>query len=80
MSREEQPGNPAPLTKGEQSVLLAMGRGLDDNEIAQELAIARSTVASRLQHAYEKLGVTTRLEALSALVERVIFGKPYNWL
>ena len=75
-----QPGHVAPLTPGEQSVLLAMSRGLSQEEIARELAIEKSAVGSRLQRAYEKLGVTTRLEALSALVERVLFGKPYNWL
>jgi DNA-binding NarL/FixJ family response regulator len=68
------------LTPREQEVLPAMGRGLSNAEIAGELSIGRGTVRFHLTHPYGKLGVATRLEALSALVERAVFGNPYDWL
>jgi DNA-binding CsgD family transcriptional regulator len=37
-------------------------------------------VKFHLRHAYEKLGVSTRLDALRVLVEHTIFGNPYDWL
>jgi DNA-binding NarL/FixJ family response regulator len=68
------------LTPREEAVLLAMGRGLSNAEIARELSIGKGTVKFHLHHAYDKLGVATRLEALRVLVERAIFGNPYDWL
>src|SRR6266508_2895630 len=68
------------LTPREEAVLLAMGRGLSNAEIARELSIGKGTVKFHLHHAYDKLGVATRLEALRVLVERAIFGHPYDWL
>jgi DNA-binding CsgD family transcriptional regulator len=37
-------------------------------------------VKFHLHHAYDKLGVATRLEALRVLVDRAIFGNDYDWL
>ncbi|SRR6266852_4662374 len=68
------------LTPREEAVLLAMGRGLSNAEIARELSIGKATVKFHLHHAYEKLDVATRLDALRVLVERAIFGNDYNWL
>jgi DNA-binding NarL/FixJ family response regulator len=68
------------LTPREEAVLQAMGRGLSNAEIARELSIGKGTVKFHLHHAYDKLGVATRLEALRVLVERAIFGHPYDWL
>jgi DNA-binding NarL/FixJ family response regulator len=68
------------LTPREQAVLQALGRGLSNAQIAGELSIAKGTVKFHLHHAYDKLGVATRLEALRVLVERAIFGNPYDWL
>jgi DNA-binding NarL/FixJ family response regulator len=68
------------FTPREEAVLQALGRGLSNAEIARELAIGTTTVRAHLVNAYGKLGVSTRLEAFSALVERAIFGNPYNWL
>lgn len=68
------------LTPREEAVLMAMGRGLSNAEIARELSIGKATVKFHLKHAYDKLGVATRLEALRVLVERAIFGTPYDWL
>jgi LuxR family maltose regulon positive regulatory protein len=61
-------------------VLLAMGRGLSNEEIARELLIAKGTVKFHLYHAYDKLGVATRLEAFRVMVERALLGNPYDWL
>jgi two-component system nitrate/nitrite response regulator NarL len=68
------------LTPREEAVLQALGRGLSNAEIAQDLSIANGTVKFHLRHAYEKLGVATRLDALRVMVERGIFGNPYDWL
>lgn len=68
------------LTPREEAVLLAMGRGLSNAEIARELLIAKGTVKFHLYHAYDKLGVATRLEAFRVMVERALLGNPYDWL
>jgi DNA-binding NarL/FixJ family response regulator len=68
------------LTPREEAVLMAMGRGLSNAEIARELLIAKGTVKFHLYHAYDKLGVATRLEAFRVMVERALLGNPYDWL
>jgi DNA-binding NarL/FixJ family response regulator len=68
------------LTEREEAVLIAMGRGLSNAQIAQELSIANATVKFHLHRAYEKLGVANRLEALRVLLDEALFGHPYNWL
>jgi two-component system, NarL family, response regulator DesR len=68
------------LTVREEAVVLAMGRGLSNADIARELSITSGTVKFHLHHAYDKLGVGTRLEAFRVLVDRAIFGNDYDWL
>jgi DNA-binding NarL/FixJ family response regulator len=68
------------LTPREQAVLQGLGRGLSNAAIAHELSISNGTVKFHLRHAYEELGVSTRLDALRVLVEHTIFGNPYDWL
>jgi DNA-binding CsgD family transcriptional regulator len=52
------------LTRRESEVLAAAARGLDEADIAQELAIARRTVNKHFEHIYRKLGVTDRAHAI----------------
>jgi len=68
------------LTKREQQVLDALGRGLGRAEIARELQISRLTVKSHVHNVYRKLEVHNRLEAARLLLESKLFGNPYNWL
>ena len=68
------------LTPREEEVVLAMGRGLSNAEIARELSIGKGTVQFHLHQAFEKLGVASRLEAFRVLIDQAIFGSEFDWL
>lgn len=51
------------MTPDELEVLALLPRGLNDSEIATELAIQEQTVQARLRSIYSKLGVTSRRAA-----------------
>jgi DNA-binding NarL/FixJ family response regulator len=52
------------LTPRELEILQQLTRGLNDNEIAQELHIGRGTVRTPVEHILSKLEVASRLQAL----------------
>jgi HD-GYP domain-containing protein (c-di-GMP phosphodiesterase class II) len=54
---------PSGLTAREAEVLVRLGQGLSNPQIAAELQVSRKTVSSHLEHIYAKLGVKTRTEA-----------------
>jgi HD-GYP domain-containing protein (c-di-GMP phosphodiesterase class II) len=56
-------GLPAGLTAREADVLVWLGQGRSNPEIAAELQVSRKTVSTHLEHIYTKLGVKTRTEA-----------------
>jgi len=56
-------GLPSGLTPREAEVLVRLGRGRSNPEIAAELHVSRKTVSSHLEHIYTKIGVKTRTEA-----------------
>jgi HD-GYP domain-containing protein (c-di-GMP phosphodiesterase class II) len=56
-------GLPSGLTAREAEVLVRLGQGRSNPEIAAELQLSRKTVSSHLEHIYIKLGVKTRTEA-----------------
>jgi HD-GYP domain-containing protein (c-di-GMP phosphodiesterase class II) len=56
-------GLPSGLTAREAEVLVRLGQGRSNPEIAAELNVSRKTVSSHLEHIYAKLGVKTRTEA-----------------
>lgn len=54
----------ARLTPRERDVLMALGEGLSDREIAQHLFISKETVHTHMVNMLGKLGVQSRLQAL----------------
>jgi NarL family two-component system response regulator LiaR len=59
------PGAGNDLTERERQVLLLMTEGLSNAEIAERLVISLSTVKAHTSHIYEKLGVSSRSQAVS---------------
>jgi DNA-binding CsgD family transcriptional regulator len=72
MSARPTDADPArePLTVREAQVLSWVARGRSNREIAEILFISPATVRKHLEHAYEKLGVRSRGEAVAALRAR----------
>lgn len=62
------------LTRREQEVLQLLASGLTQREIAQELVISSSTVASHIEHILEKLGVHSRAQAVALALRSGFFG------
>jgi HD-GYP domain-containing protein (c-di-GMP phosphodiesterase class II) len=54
------PTLPAGLSPREVEVLVLVARGLQNKEIARRLTVSPRTVSSHLEHAFIKIGVTTR--------------------
>jgi len=68
---EEPPGsNKSSLSPRERTVLELTGGGLSTKAVARKLSISPNTVKFHLQAAFEKLGVTTRAEAVMAAIRR----------
>ncbi len=65
------------LTERERDVLLHAARGLTNKQIGVELFISDRTVQGHLQNIYQKLGVATRTEAVTAALSRglIILGE-----
>jgi two-component system NarL family response regulator len=58
------------LTPRELSTLRLMADGKSNKEIASDLAISERTVKTHLGHLFEKLGVTSRTEAIKVATRR----------
>ena len=54
----------AELTNRERDVILLIGRGLKNQQIAHQLHLSETTIRHHLTSIYNKLGVTSRLELL----------------
>jgi DNA-binding NarL/FixJ family response regulator len=52
------------LTRREKQVLVLLGRGWKNADIARELQVSTETVRTHAQHVYRKLGVRSRKELL----------------
>jgi len=53
------------LTKRELEVLQLTSKGFSNKEIAEILGISKSTVRTHLEHIYQKMDVTNRVEAIT---------------
>jgi DNA-binding NarL/FixJ family response regulator len=59
------PQSEARLSAREEEVLILLGKGYSNKEIASQLAIGVETVGSHLKHIYEKLHVRSRAAAVA---------------
>jgi DNA-binding NarL/FixJ family response regulator len=59
------PSSEARLSAREEEVLILLGKGYSNKEIASHLAIGVETVGSHLKHIYEKLHVRSRAAAVA---------------
>ena len=64
------------LTRREQEVLQLLASGLTQQEIAKQLVISPSTVASHIEHVLEKLGVHSRAQAVALALRSGIVAAP----
>jgi len=53
-----------PLTKREHEVLALVAEGLTNGQIADHLVISENTVQNHLRSIFDKLGVSSRLQAV----------------
>jgi HD-GYP domain-containing protein (c-di-GMP phosphodiesterase class II) len=54
------PALPCRLTPREAEILVLLARGLSNKEMAAQLSVSVRTVSSHVEHAYAKIGVSTR--------------------
>lgn len=54
-----------PLTERELEILQIIAKGLSNNEAANVLGLSKATIRTHLEHIYEKLDVTNRVEAVT---------------
>lgn len=85
LAATNQPDTPYPghlaleqLTPREQEVALAVGRGISNKEIAQELEITERTVKAHLSAIFEKLGIRDRLQLVVRLRHNTISENAYH--
>jgi DNA-binding CsgD family transcriptional regulator len=67
MRERPTPQLPAVLTVQERRVLMRVAAGHSNAHIAESLAVTPSTVRKHLEHAYRKLGVSSRMAAVARL-------------
>jgi ATP/maltotriose-dependent transcriptional regulator MalT len=69
-----------PLTRREMEVLALLAQRLSAKEIAQRLIISDVTAKKHSANIYQKLGVSSRREAVGAAIALGLLpAKPYWW-
>ena len=69
-------GAPFPLTTRETDVLRLIAHGLDNDAIAEQLALTKRTVQNHVSAIYGKLGVDTRAEAVLYAIQNNLVQVP----
>ena len=64
------------LTKQESNILVLVGQGKRNAEIARELFLSVHTVESHLRSIFQKLRISSRTEAAIYAFERGLLSKP----
>ena len=64
------------LTKQEQRVLELVAKGWRNAKIATELFISTRTVETHLYHIFDKLGISSRTEAMLYVLNARALGNP----
>lgn len=66
------PGRKAGLTERESELLSLLSTGMTNRELGEQLYISENTVKTQLRHAYRKLGVRNRAQAVTRAIEDVL--------
>jgi DNA-binding NarL/FixJ family response regulator len=72
-------GNAAPLTRRESQVVSCAAQGKTNKSIAQELGLSEHTVKNYLFRAFDKLGVSSRVELLFYLTTHGHLSSPASF-
>ena len=62
------------LTDRELEILQIIAKGLSNNEAAKVLGLSKATIRTHLEHIYEKLDVTNRVEAVTEGIRKGIIN------
>ena len=62
------------LTERELEILQIIAKGLSNNEVAKVLGLSKATIRTHLEHIYEKLDVTNRVEAVTEGIRQGIIN------
>lgn len=66
--------NASVLTDRELEILQIIAKGLSNNEAAKVLGLSKATIRTHLEHIYEKLDVTNRVEAVTEGIRQGIIN------
>lgn len=66
--------NVSVLTDRELEILQIIAKGLSNNEAAKVLGLSKATIRTHLEHIYEKLDVTNRVEAVTEGIRQGIIN------
>ena len=69
-----QPGDGPVLTDRELEILQIIAKGLSNNEAAKVVGLSKATIRTHLEHIYEKLDVTNRVEAVTEGIRQGIIN------
>lgn len=71
---DDDEGGVSVLTDRELEILQIIAKGLSNNEAAKVLGLSKATIRTHLEHIYEKLDVTNRVEAVTEGIRQGIIN------